>query len=91
VVIGAHSVVMPGTHMKRNSILGGNSLTTVGQELEENWVYLGAPAKKVKKNVFFEDDLEEIIKLQGLKEIEPTKKLEELYTIRKDEETTFDK
>ena len=62
VMIGAHAIVMPGTKMRENSILAGSSLTTVGQEIEEGWIYLGAPAKKYKKNVFFDDNLEEIIK-----------------------------
>ncbi len=87
VVIGAQSVVMPGTHMKRNSILGGHSLTTVGQELEECFIYLGAPAKKFKKNVFLEDGLEEIIQEQGEKQIKSKVSVEELYTVRKDKET----
>ena len=87
VVIGIHSVVMPGTHMKKNSILGGHSLTTVGQVLEENWVYLGAPAKKFKKNVFFDDGLEEIIKEQLERKTESLEKFEELYTMRVDKET----
>lgn len=83
-VIGAHSVVMPGTHMKKNTILAGSSMTTVGQELEEDWIYLGAPAKKFKKNVFFDDGLEEIIKQQAEEKIKSEIKFEELYTLRKD-------
>ncbi|MFX1348948.1 MAG: hypothetical protein ACFE92_09780 [Promethearchaeota archaeon] len=90
VVIGAQSVVMPGTHMKQNSILAGHSMTTVGQEIEENWVYLGAPAKKFKKNVFLEDGLEDIIKKQEEKKIESQVRFEELYTVRKDKETKID-
>ncbi|MFX1303182.1 MAG: DapH/DapD/GlmU-related protein [Promethearchaeota archaeon] len=90
VMIGSQSVVMPGTHIKKNCILGGHSMTTVGQELEENWVYLGAPAKKFKKNVFFEDGLEDIIKKQGELIMEPQEKFDELYTIRRDKETKID-
>ena len=89
-VIGAHSVVMPGTHMKKNSILAGSSMTTVGQELEENWVYLGAPAKKFKKNVFFEDGLEDIIRKQGEKTSKLLERFEELYTLRRDKEIKID-
>ncbi len=87
VVIGAHSILMPGTHMKKNSILAGSSMTTVGQELEEGWVYLGAPARKYKKNVFFEDDLEHVIASQMEKEAIIEKRPEDLYTIRKDKHT----
>jgi len=90
VMIGSQSVVMPGTHMKRNSILGGHSMTTVGQELEENFIYLGAPAKKFKKNVFFDDGLEEIIKNQLESKTETLERFEDLYTMRKDKENVID-
>ena len=90
VVIGSQSVVMPGTHMGKNSILGGHSMTTVGQEIEENWIYQGAPAKKFKKNVFYEDGLEDIIKRQAEKEIESQASFEDFYTVRKDKETQID-
>jgi hypothetical protein len=53
--IGAHVIVMPGTHIGRNSILNTWSSTMIGQELEEGWIYNGGPAKKFKKNRFFED------------------------------------
>jgi len=86
VVIGVHSVVMPGSHLRENSILAGNSLTTVGFQGEKGWVYIGAPAKKFKKNVFFEEDLEEIIENQAQKEIKIDLKVEDLYTMRKDKE-----
>jgi len=87
VVIGAHSIVMPGAHLKRDSILAGSSMTTVGQVLEEGWVYLGAPAKKHKKNVFFENDLENVIAAQMEKEAISDIRSEDLYTMRKDKET----
>lgn len=51
--IGAHAIIMPGTHIGKNCILNTWSLTTVGQELEEGWIYNGVPAKKFKINVFF--------------------------------------
>ncbi|MHA1916014.1 MAG: DapH/DapD/GlmU-related protein [Promethearchaeota archaeon] len=90
VVVGAHSVVMPGSHLRQNSILAGNSLTTVGFQGEKDWIYIGAPAKKYKKNVFFEDDLEEIIKNQANREIKTNIKVEDLYTMRKDKQTNND-
>ena len=89
VTVGAHSVVMPGTHMKKNSILAGSSMTTVGQVLDENFIYVGAPAKKYKKNVFIEDGLEEIIERQFKEQIISTAQYEDLYTVRKDKETTI--
>ncbi|UCC19063.1 MAG: hypothetical protein JSV62_13295 [Promethearchaeota archaeon] len=84
VMIGSQSVVMPGTYMKKNSILGGHSMTTIGQELEENWIYLGAPAKKFKKNVFLQEGLEEILERQFEEKLKSDVKYDDLYTVRKD-------
>ncbi len=86
--IGAHAVVMPGTHIGKNSVLAANSVTIVGQELEEDWIYLGIPAKKFKKNRFFEDGLEDV--LGHVEDVEETRaKYEELYIKRKDKNLTL--
>jgi acetyltransferase-like isoleucine patch superfamily enzyme len=53
--VGTHVIIMPGTHIGKNCILNTWSSTMVGQELEEGWIYNGSPAKKFKKNRFFED------------------------------------
>ena len=53
--VGTHVIVMPGTHIGKNCILNTWSSTKVGQVLEEGWIYNGSPAKKFKKNRFFED------------------------------------
>jgi len=58
VIIGAHSIVMPGSKIGQNCILTSSSTTIVNQELEDGWIYSGVPAKKFKKNRFFEDHLE---------------------------------
>ena len=72
---------MPGTHIGHNSILAANSVTTVGQVLERNWIFVGIPAKKFKKNYFFEDGLED--KLGHVEDIEALReKYEEIYTKR---------
>ncbi|KKL14930.1 hypothetical protein LCGC14_2510710 [marine sediment metagenome] len=82
--IGSHAVVMPGTHIGRNSILAANSVTTVGQVLENNWIYVGIPAKKFKINYFFEDGLED--KLGHVEDVEALReKYEEIYTKRYDD------
>ncbi|MFW9880013.1 MAG: DapH/DapD/GlmU-related protein, partial [Candidatus Thorarchaeota archaeon] len=84
--IGSHSIVMPGTHIEHNCILAANSVTTVGQKLETGWIYIGIPAKKFKRNYFFEDDLED--KLGHVEDIEALReKYEEIYTKRYDELT----
>ncbi len=60
-IIGAHSIVMPGTGIGENCILASSSTTNVNQELEDGWIYSGVPAKKHKKNRFFEDGLEYLL------------------------------
>jgi carbonic anhydrase/acetyltransferase-like protein (isoleucine patch superfamily) len=64
--IGAHVIIMPGTHIGKNCIINTWSSTLVGQELEEGWIYNGYPAKKFKKNRFFEDiPIEKLTKTIG--------------------------
>ncbi len=83
--IGAHSFVMPGTHIGANAILAASSATTVGQELEENMIYVGVPSKKYKENKFFEDGLENILD-KTIKNAEGIrKKYEQMYVKRHDE------
>ena len=84
--IGTHSVVMPGARIGNNCILAASSTVGVGQELEEGWIYLGAPAKKYKPNVFHEDGIADKILQQGMGTDELYEKYEELYTKRKDKE-----
>ncbi|MFX1304069.1 MAG: acyltransferase, partial [Promethearchaeota archaeon] len=49
VLIGAKCVLLPGTHIKRNSKLSAHSYTNFDQVLEENSIYIGHPAK-LKEN-----------------------------------------
>ncbi|MFX0021168.1 MAG: DapH/DapD/GlmU-related protein [Candidatus Hermodarchaeota archaeon] len=82
--IGSHAIVMPGTHIGHNCILAANSVTTVGQVLEQGFIYAGIPAKKFKKNYFFEDGLED--KIGHVEDVEALReKYEEIYTRRYDE------
>ncbi|UCC20104.1 MAG: hypothetical protein JSV62_02145 [Promethearchaeota archaeon] len=48
VIIGAHSIVLPGTIIESNTILDTISMTLVNQHLESNSTYRGAPAKKIR-------------------------------------------
>lgn len=83
--IGAHSIVMPGTKIGKNTILAANSATTISQVLENDWIYLGVPAEKYKKNLFYKDGLEEYLEAE-VKDIEELRRrYEELYIIRHDE------
>jgi hypothetical protein len=84
VKIGVHSVVMPGTILRKNTVLAASSMTTIGEELEEGWIYLGVPAKKFKENVFYEENLEELIEKQMHNVEEIRQKYEKLYTKRHD-------
>ncbi|HEC40196.1 hypothetical protein LCGC14_0875200 [marine sediment metagenome] len=81
--IGSHAIVMPGTYIGKNCILAANSVTTVEQVLEPGFIYVGIPAKKFKKNYFFEDGLEgrigQVEDVESLRE-----KYEEVYIKRYD-------
>ena len=83
--IGTHAIVMPGTSIGKNSVLAASSVTTIGQDLEEGWIYVGIPAQKFKKNKFFEDGLKDIIGRRIKDEELLRKKYEELYIRRHDE------
>ncbi|MFX1501493.1 MAG: DapH/DapD/GlmU-related protein, partial [Promethearchaeota archaeon] len=88
--IGSHAIVMPGTHIGNKCILAANSVTTVGQVLDKNYIYVGIPAKKFKKNYFFEDGLE--TKIGYVEDIEKLReKYEEIYTKRYDKLTRKDR
>ena len=62
IIIGAHSVVLPGTLIGSNTILDGITLTKVNQKLEADSVYSGIPAKKIMENRPF--NIEEKLKLE---------------------------
>ncbi len=90
VKVGAHCVVMPGTHIGEKSILGAGSFTTVDQKLESGWIYIGTPAKKYKRNRFFEDNLEE--KLESLQVVDVDElrmKYEEIFFMRDDKHVSL--
>ncbi|TFH27641.1 MAG: hypothetical protein E4G98_05975, partial [Promethearchaeota archaeon] len=67
VVIGGYSVISPGTTIPNNVVIGAHSGTTVGQELEPNWVYWGIPARKFRKNEYGsqEESEEEVARKAG--------------------------
>jgi len=47
--VGAYSVVAPGTIIEEGSILGMGSYTKIGQRLKNGWIYVGRPAKKLRR------------------------------------------
>jgi carbonic anhydrase/acetyltransferase-like protein (isoleucine patch superfamily) len=81
--IGSHAIISPGTHIGKRAVVASNTVTIVDQELEEGYVYVGIPAKKYKKNWFFEDGLQD--KLGQVKDIEELiDKYEKIYIRRYD-------
>ncbi|MFW9901903.1 MAG: hypothetical protein ACFFDY_11585 [Candidatus Thorarchaeota archaeon] len=48
VIIGAHSIVLPGTIIESNTILDLLTITAINQKLEKNATYSGYPARKMK-------------------------------------------
>ncbi len=45
-IIGAHTLILPGTNIKDEVVLGANSFTKPEQVLESNLIYIGMPANK---------------------------------------------
>ena len=48
-LVGSHSVIMPGTKINDDCIVGALTMTAVDQELESGWIYTGRPAEKYKQ------------------------------------------
>ena len=81
--IGSHAIIMPGTHIKRRCVLAANSVTVVDQTLDEGYIYVGVPAKELKRNYFFEDGLQD--KLGQVEDVEALReRYEEMYLKRVD-------
>jgi len=86
--IGSHAIVMPGTHIKKRSVLASNSTTIVNQKLDEGYIYVGVPAKVLKRNYFFEDGLQE--KLGQVEDVEALReKYEKMYLKRVDKKPKY--
>ncbi|MFW9949810.1 MAG: acyltransferase [Candidatus Thorarchaeota archaeon] len=86
--IGSHVIILPGSKIGSRCIVAANSLTTVEQELEDGYIYVGVPAKKYKKNVFFEDGLQN--RIGQVKDVEKLREeYEKIYTKRYDKSLTI--
>ena len=48
VLVGIGSIVLDGAVIEKNVILGANSLVPPGKTLESGYLYVGAPAKKIR-------------------------------------------
>jgi acetyltransferase-like isoleucine patch superfamily enzyme len=81
--IGSHAIIMPGTHIKKRSVLAANSVTVVDQTLDEGYIYVGVPAKELKRNYFFENGLQD--KLGQVEDVEALReRYEKMYLKRVD-------
>ncbi|MFX0000825.1 MAG: acyltransferase [Candidatus Hodarchaeota archaeon] len=49
VIVGAHSIVLPGTIIESNTVLDAIAMTKINQRLEPNSIYRGAPAIKIEE------------------------------------------
>ncbi len=87
--IGAHSIILPGTHVGKNCVLNTWSTTIVGQELEDGWIYNGGPAKKFRKNHFFQPGLEGRIKGVSKNTKELRERYDSQYEKRHDEKISI--
>jgi hypothetical protein len=48
-VIGAYSVLAPGTNIGKSCVIGANSGTLLDAKLESNYLYAGNPVRKMKR------------------------------------------
>ncbi|MHA2288897.1 MAG: hypothetical protein ACXABG_08920 [Promethearchaeota archaeon] len=53
-LVGGQSTIAPGTHFGEDTVLGAVSVTTLNQKLEDGWIYLGIPGRKLKPNKYAE-------------------------------------
>lgn len=55
VVVGGQSIVAPGTIVGKDTVIAAGSVTKYNQILEEKWLYMGIPARKIKPNKYAEE------------------------------------
>ncbi|MFX1360216.1 MAG: hypothetical protein ACFE8T_07735 [Promethearchaeota archaeon] len=66
-VVGPHTIVAPGTVMQDRAILGVNSYTWIGQELESDLIHVGTPASIKLPIQSLEDSREKAEKIKEKK------------------------
>lgn len=49
-LVGAEAVVGPGANIGDDVVHGSVSTTSVGQEMESGWIFMGQPCRKMKEN-----------------------------------------
>jgi acetyltransferase-like isoleucine patch superfamily enzyme len=82
VVIGGQAVVAPGTIIGKDTVIGAMSVTRPNQILEEGWIYMGVPPRKIKANKYAESQRDIIIK----KDVDNETKYEVEHEVNIDED-----
>ncbi|KKM65924.1 hypothetical protein LCGC14_1486360 [marine sediment metagenome] len=82
VVVGAQVSLAPGTIVGKDTVIGAISVTKFNQILEEGWVYMGVPPRKIKPNKYAESQRDIIIK----KDVDDEKKYEVKKEVNIDED-----
>ena len=90
-VIGGYSVVSPGSKIPDNCVIGTHSATTVDQELEEGWVYMGVPARKYKKNDFKSRQISKLEKQRTQGELKQYLTIDEMEDLEQQEKRAITK
>lgn len=82
VVVGGQAVVAPGTIIGKDTVIGAMSVTKYNQILEEGWIYMGVPARKIKANKYAESQRDIIVK----KDVDDERKYEVEHEVNIDED-----
>jgi len=82
VVIGGQAVISPGTIVGKDTVLGAMSVTNFNQILEEGWIYMGVPPRKIKPNKYAESQREIIVK----KDVDDERKYEVEHEVNIDDD-----
>ncbi|MFX0028461.1 MAG: hypothetical protein ACFE8B_04590 [Candidatus Hermodarchaeota archaeon] len=64
-VVGPQTIVNPGTTMQDGSVLGANSYTWIGQELESDLIHVGTPANINFPIQTLEESQEKVERIKG--------------------------
>lgn len=82
VMVGAHTTIVPGTIIGKETMVGAASTTTVNQVLEPGWVYTGIPVTKFKPNKYALTNREILMK----RDVDEERKFEIEHEVNIDED-----
>jgi acetyltransferase-like isoleucine patch superfamily enzyme len=82
VMVGAHTTIVPGTIVGKDTVVGAISTTTINQVLEPGWIYSGIPVTKFKPNKYAKSRREILMK----RDVDEETKFEIKHEINIDED-----